>query len=70
MIKDKKDKTMTFRLSQEDFEWLEKASYSMGSTPSKFVRQLIQMSINAQKAAEQGIKTARDTLASNQEVIG
>ena len=52
MIKDKKEKTMTFRLSLEDYDWLVKASYSMGSTPSKFVRQLIQMSINATKAAE------------------
>lgn len=53
MIKDKKEKTMTFRLTNEEYEWLEKASYSMGSTPSKFVRQLINMSINAQKAAEE-----------------
>lgn len=54
MIKDKKDKTMTFRLTQEEYEWLEKASFTMGTTPSKLVRQLIQMSINAQKAAELG----------------
>lgn len=52
MIKDKKDKTMTFRLTSEEYSWLEKAAYSMGSTPSKFVRQLIQMSINATKQAE------------------
>ncbi len=53
MIKDKKEKSMTFRLSEEDYEWLQKAAYAMGSTPSKFVRQMIQMSINASKAAEQ-----------------
>lgn len=63
VIKDKKDKTMTFRLTQEEYSWLEKASYTMGSTPSKFVRQLIQMSINAQKASEEALKVARDKLA-------
>lgn len=62
MIKDKKDKTMTFRLSSEDYEWLEKASFSMGSTPSKFVRQLIQMSINAQKAADQALAAAKNEM--------
>lgn len=44
---------MTLRLSSEDYEWLQKASFTMGSTPSKLVRQLIQMAINGQKAAEQ-----------------
>lgn len=52
MIKERKTKTMTFRLTEEEFEWLDKASYSMGSTPSKLVRQLIQVMINAQKAAD------------------
>lgn len=56
MIKEKKEKVMTFRLSLEDYEWLEKASYAMGSTPSKFVRQLIQMSINASKSAQEQFK--------------
>ena len=53
MIQDKKERSMTFRLSVDDYKWLEKASYSMGSTPSKFVRQLIQMAINASKQAEE-----------------
>ena len=51
MISEKKDKSMTFRLSSEDYGWLEKAAYNMGTTPSKLVRQMIQMSINATKAA-------------------
>lgn len=52
MVKDKKDKSMTFRLSTEDYQWLEKVAFTMGTTPSKLVRQLIQVSINAQKMAE------------------
>lgn len=52
MIKEKKTKTMTFRLTEEEFRFLEKASYNMGSTPSRLVRQLIQVMINAQKAAD------------------
>lgn len=51
MISEKKDRSMTFRLSSEDYGWLEKAAYNMGTTPSKLVRQMIQISINASKAA-------------------
>ena len=68
MIKDKKDKTMTFRLTQEEYGWLEKASFTMGSTPSKFVRQLIQMSINAQKAADEVASNAAKKIKSLDEV--
>lgn len=60
MIKEKKNRTLTFRLTDEEYQWLEKASFTMGSTPSKFVRQLIQMSINAQKASEEAVKLATE----------
>lgn len=62
MVQDKKDKSMTFRLTQEEYQWLEKASFTMGTTPSKLVRQMIQISINAQKAAEMKAKEITDSM--------
>lgn len=52
-----KTKILQVRLTQEDFEYLKKASFTMGTNPSKLVRQLIQMSINAVKMAE--LETAK-----------
>lgn len=69
MIKERKTKTMTFRLTEEEYEFLEKASYAMGSTPSKFVRQLIQVTINAQKAAELNKATTDSTIAQSIELL-
>lgn len=47
MIKENKTKTLTFRLTEGEFSYLEKSAFVMGTTPSKLIRQLIQMSINA-----------------------
>ena len=40
------------RLTQEDYDYLTKSAWVMGTNPSRLVRQLIQMSINAAKTAE------------------
>lgn len=53
MIKEKKEKKLSFRLTEQEYSYLEKSAFAMGSTPSKFVRQLIQMAINASIQAEQ-----------------
>lgn len=53
MLKDKKEKTLTFRLTEKEYEYLTKSAFTMGQTPSKFVRQLIQMAINASIQTEQ-----------------
>lgn len=47
MIKENKTKTLTFRLTEGEYSYLEKSAFVMGTTPSKLIRQLIQMSINA-----------------------
>lgn len=46
-----KTKTIQVRLTQEDYDYLSDSAYMMGTNPSRLVRQLIQMSINAAKAA-------------------
>lgn len=63
MIKDPKTRTMTFRLTEEEYGYLEQSAEMMGTTPSKFVRQLIQMAINttrlaAKRAAEAAVEAA------------
>lgn len=70
MIKDKKTKTMTFRLTEEEYSYLEQSAYLMGTSASKFVRQLIQMAINttklAQKRAEEDKKTKEELSVINE----
>lgn len=47
-----KTKTIQVRLTQEDYDYLTQSAWVMGTNPSRLVRQLIQMSINAAKATE------------------
>lgn len=47
-----KTKTIQVRLTEEDYEYLTDSAYAMGTNPSRLVRQLIQMSINAAKVAK------------------
>lgn len=58
MKTENKTKTIQVRLTETDHEWLTKAAYSMGTNPSALVRQLVQMSINAVKAADASRKEA------------
>lgn len=48
-----KTKTLQVRLTEEDYEYLTKAAFAMGTNPSALVRQLVQMSINAVKSGEE-----------------
>ena len=47
-----KTKTIQVRITEEDYEYLAESAYMMGTNPSRLVRQLIQMSINAAKVAK------------------
>lgn len=72
MIKDPKTHTMTFRLTDEEYKYLTQSAVMMGTTPSRFVRQLIQMAINttkiaAMKAAEAAEMVKEQTMALKQE---
>lgn len=75
MIKDPKTRTMTFRLTEEEYGYLEQSAEMMGTTASRFVRQLIQMAINttriaARKMAEATVeaKTMADDLREKESV--
>lgn len=49
MIKDKKNKTMVVRLTQEDFQLFQIAAYTIGQTPSQMVRMFVDTTVNALK---------------------
>lgn len=52
MLTPNKDKKITFRLSDEDYQYLNAIAFMSGMTVSKYVRTLIDASINAIKVAE------------------
>ena len=49
MIKEKKTKTVSVRLSEEENMYFRIACYQAGSTPSKFIRMMINAAVNAVK---------------------
>lgn len=49
MIKEKKTKTVSVRLSEEENMYFRIACYQAGSTPSKFMRMMINAAVNAVK---------------------
>lgn len=61
-----KTKTIQVRLSPEDYEYLTQSAFVMGTNPSRLIRQLIQMSINAAKAAKQ--QRENKPILSNEEI--
>lgn len=68
MIKSPKTHTMTFRLTEEEYNYLSESAELMGTTASKFVRQLIQMAINttriaAKKAEEAAAEVKKNAVA-------
>lgn len=52
MIKENKTRTLQIRIGEEDYNKLVAISFMMGTKPSSFARQLIQMSINASQLAK------------------
>lgn len=52
MLREPKTKKLTFRLTEQEYEYLTTSAYVMGATPSQFARMLIQMAINAAKMGE------------------
>lgn len=53
MVKDKKTKTFSVRVSEENAELFKIGCYMSGTTPSKFLRMMMDASINGVKLAEQ-----------------
>ena len=52
MIKPKKDKVLTIRISEKDYDYLRALSFMGGMTVSKYTRTLLDASINAVKLQE------------------
>lgn len=55
MIKENKTRTIQIRIGEDDYKKLVAISFMMGTKPSSFARQLIQMSINASQLAKMPI---------------
>lgn len=53
MIKEKKTKSVTVRLSEDEKLYFDIACYQAGTTPSKFLRMMINSAVNAVKLEEQ-----------------
>ena len=51
-LTENKDKRITVRLAQTDYEYMRVASYMAGITISKYFRQLIDATVNAMKVQE------------------
>lgn len=47
MLKEKKDKTMQIRISNDDYKLFKIASYTIGQKPSQMVRMFIDTTVNA-----------------------
>lgn len=45
-VQTKKEKIVSVRMSEDDFELLQYASYNLGLTPSKYIRMLADTTIN------------------------
>ena len=61
MIKEKKTKTVSVRLSEEENMYFRIACYQAGSTPSKFMRMMINAAVNAVKIeVEKGVINIED----------
>lgn len=53
MLDEKKDRRITIRMSESDFDYLSAVAYMAGMTVSKYLRMLAQASISAAKVQEQ-----------------
>jgi uncharacterized protein (DUF1778 family) len=53
MIDEKKDRRLTIRIAENDYDYLTAVAYMAGMTVSKYVRMLAQASISAAKVQEQ-----------------
>ena len=52
MIEKKKDKVLTIRMNEKDYEYLQIVSFMAGMTVSRYARTLLDATINACKVAE------------------
>lgn len=64
-MKEKKTKTLQVRLTETEYKYLSQSAFSLGTDPSKLVRQLVQMSINAAIQAEKQRKEMEMNHANN-----
>ena len=56
MIEKKKDKVLSVRISESDYEYLSAVAFMAGMTVSRYIRSLCDASVNAAKIAVQGGK--------------
>lgn len=56
MIEKKKDKVLSVRISESDYEYLSAVAFMAGMTVSRYIRSLCDASVNACKIAVQGGK--------------
>lgn len=52
MLQDNKDKRISVRISEKDYQYLAVVAYMAGMTVSKYIRTLCDASINAIKVSE------------------
>lgn len=53
MLEEKKDRRITIRISESDFDYLNAVAYMAGMNVSKYLRMVAQASISAAKVQEQ-----------------
>ena len=56
-LEENKNKLLQNRISENDYNTLKAVAYTFGTTPSKWVRQMIQMSINSWISAREYVET-------------
>lgn len=62
MLEKKKDKVLTVRVNTNDYDYLEAVAFMAGMTVSRYVRTLIDGSVNACKMAVQGGKISLENI--------
>lgn len=69
MLTKPKTKTIQVRVTEDDYEYLKEMAYMMGTDASKYVRQVIQMSINAAKAAKAAIEKENEKMKDKDKLV-
>ena len=62
MLEKKKDKVISVRINAEDYEYLNAVAFMAGMSVSRYIRVLVDGSINASKIAVQGGKISLEDI--------
>ena len=65
MLSEKKNKLLQIKLSETDYNNLQAVAFVYGTTPTQWVRQMIQMSINAFMMSNEKFKELNKNAESN-----